>query len=290
MAAIPLSTVIGAPVSGLLLDLHGLAGLSGWQWLFIIEAVPAVVLGVVVLFYLTDRPADAAWLEPEERAWLTGAARSGAEAARGGASQLIPQGAVQSEGAGARASSTSALSPTTTALGFWLPQIVKAFGADQLPDRPRVRDPLCRRHRRHGVVGPAVRQAAWNARVTPPSRWPAPRSGLRFRRVVDDPTLKMVSLSFAAFGVFAMLPVFWTFPTAFLSGAAAAAGSPPINSIGNLAGFAGPFLMGWLKDVTGSFSAGLLLIAAFAVMAMIVVLLLHHDRTLERAPERQPAE
>jgi len=90
--------------------------------------------------------------------------------------------------------------------------------------------------------------------------------------------------------VFAVLPVFWTFPTAFLSGAAAAAGIAAINSIGNLAGFAGPFLMGWLKDMTGNFSAGLLLISAFAVVAMIVVLMLHHDAALERAPGRQPAE
>src|SRR5256714_7512563 len=70
MAAIPLSTVIGAPVSGLLLGLDGVVGLRGWQWLFVIEAVPALILSVVVFFYLTDRPADATWLEPDERAWL----------------------------------------------------------------------------------------------------------------------------------------------------------------------------------------------------------------------------
>src|SRR6185295_9339323 len=70
MAAIPLSTVIGAPVSGLLLNLHGLGGLKGWQWLFLIEAIPALLLSVVVFFYLTDRPADATWLAPDEREWL----------------------------------------------------------------------------------------------------------------------------------------------------------------------------------------------------------------------------
>src|ERR1700748_3736546 len=72
MAAIPLSTVIGAPISGLLLSLHGLGGLAGWQWLFIIEAVPALILSGVVFFYLTDRPADADWLAPDERNWLGG--------------------------------------------------------------------------------------------------------------------------------------------------------------------------------------------------------------------------
>jgi ACS family tartrate transporter-like MFS transporter len=97
--------------------------------------------------------------------------------------------------------------------------------------------------------------------------------------------MKMIALSVGAFGVFAVLPVFWTFPTAFLSGAAAAAGIAVINSIGNLAGFFGPFIMGWLKDVTGTFSAGLWAIAACAVMGMVIVLLLKHDTKLEQAPQ-----
>jgi MFS transporter, ACS family, tartrate transporter len=103
--------------------------------------------------------------------------------------------------------------------------------------------------------------------------------------LVDSAVLKMIALSFGAFGVFAVLPVFWTFPTAFLSGAAAAAGIAAINSIGNLAGFFGPFIMGWLKDVTGDFSAGLWAIAACAVMGLVIVLILPHDAALEEAPK-----
>jgi nitrate/nitrite transporter NarK len=106
--------------------------------------------------------------------------------------------------------------------------------------------------------------------------------GIAGSTLVDDPTLKMAALSVGAFGVFAVLPVFWTLPTAFLSGAAAAAGIAVINAIGNLAGFVGPFVMGWLKDATGGFSAGLWAISGAAVVAMVVVLLLHHDRRLER--------
>jgi nitrate/nitrite transporter NarK len=112
--------------------------------------------------------------------------------------------------------------------------------------------------------------------------------GIGASALVDEPILKMVALSIGAFGVFAVLPVFWTFPTAFLSGAAAAAGIAVINSIGNLAGFFGPFIMGWLREAAGNFASGLLVIAAFALLAMIVVLLLRHQSALEQAPEDQP--
>jgi MFS transporter, ACS family, tartrate transporter len=94
----------------------------------------------------------------------------------------------------------------------------------------------------------------------------------------------MLALCVAGFGIFACLPVFWTLPTAFLSAAAAAAGIAVINSIGNLAGFAGPFAMGWIKDATGSYTGGLLLLAGLGVLAMGIVLMLGHDDTLERAP------
>ena len=96
--------------------------------------------------------------------------------------------------------------------------------------------------------------------------------------------LKMIAICVAGFGIFASLPVFWTLPTAFLSGASAAAGIAAINSIGNLAGFAGPFAMGWIKDQTGSYAGGLLLLSALGVMAIGIVLALGHDSTLERAP------
>jgi ACS family tartrate transporter-like MFS transporter len=112
-------------------------------------------------------------------------------------------------------------------------------------------------------------------------------AGIAVSTVFDDPTLKMVSLCVAGFGIFANLPVFWTLPTAFLSGAAAAAGIAVINSIGNLAGFAGPFAMGWIKDHTGSYTGGLLLLAALGILAMGIVLLLGHTETSEQS--RTPA-
>src|SRR6201999_4257296 len=103
-------------------------------------------------------------------------------------------------------------------------------------------------------------------------------AGIAASAVLDDPTLKMIAFCVAGFGIFACLPVFWTLPTAFLSGAAAAAGIAVVNSIGNLAGFAGPFAMGWIKDHTGSYAGGLLLLAGLGIIAMGIVLALGHDQ------------
>ena len=113
-------------------------------------------------------------------------------------------------------------------------------------------------------------------------------AGIAVSTALDDPLLKMISLCVAGFGIFGCLPVFWTLPTAFLSGAAAAAGIAVINSIGNLAGFAGPFAMGWIKDHTGSYAGGLLLLAGLGIMAMGIVLALGHDEKLERVPAAVP--
>lgn len=113
-------------------------------------------------------------------------------------------------------------------------------------------------------------------------------AGIAASTAFADPTLKMIALCIAGFGIFACLPVFWILPTAFLSGAAAAAGIAVINSIGNLAGFAGPYAMGWIKDHTGSYTGGLLLLAGRGVIATGIVLTLGHDSSLERAPRALP--
>jgi ACS family tartrate transporter-like MFS transporter len=101
---------------------------------------------------------------------------------------------------------------------------------------------------------------------------------------VDDPLFKMILLTIGAFGVFASLPIFWTLPTAILSGASAAAGIAVINSIGNLSGYFGPFVIGWIKDATGSFVWGLVAVAACSLVALVITLALGHDISLETAP------
>lgn len=283
MAAIPLSSVVGAPISGLLLDLHGFAGMAGWQWMFIIEAAPAVVLSFVTFFYLTDRPKDATWLKDEERTWL--ADRLTAEEAQ--RKKVVHFSIVQ-----------ALVNPKVLALslvyfgavsgnygvGFFLPQIVKGFGLTNAMTGIVTAIPYVvgtigmvwysrrsdRKQERRGHVAVALVIAA---------------AGIAISTLFDNPALKMLALSISAFGVFSCLPVFWTLPTAFLSGASAAAGIAIINSVGNLAGFTGPYAMGWIKDRTGSYTGGLLSIAGCIVMALVLVLILRHDSRLERPPE-----
>ncbi len=284
MAAIPLSSVLGFPVSGMILGMDGVAGLAGWKWLFLIEAAPAIVLSIVVWFYLTDRPAEAKWLLPDERAWL--------------AQRLSAEARQKQEVHGLSALRTL-IDPkvlllslmyfgavaTNYGTAFWLPQIVKGFGGlsnvqvgfvSAIPYLV-------------ATVGMILWSRSSDAKLE--RKWHAiipfvmAAIGIAGSTLVQDPMLKMAALTFGIFGVFAVLPVFWTFPTSFLSGAAAAAGIAAINSIGNLAGFFGPFAMGWFKDMTGSFSAGLWFIAGCAVMGMVCVIILKHDTKLESAPE-----
>jgi D-galactonate transporter len=282
MAAIPLSSAIGAPVSGMILGLHGVGGLDGWQWLFIIEAAPAVLLGGVTYFYLTDRPDDAPWLAPDERAWLTNrlqAERRQREAVH----QLSVAQAVGNPRILALALVYFGLVAANYGISFWLPQIIKQFGLSNLATGWVTAIPYaigagfmvwygrrsdCRTERKgHAAVALAIAAA-----------------GIAASTLTGNPTLTVVAFIVGACGVFGALPVFWTLPTAVLSGSAAAAGIAVINSIGNLSGFVGPYAMGWIKDATGSFTGGLLLIAALALAAMVIVLALGHDAALERAP------
>jgi MFS transporter, ACS family, tartrate transporter len=284
MAAIPLSSVIGAPVSGLLLNMDGAAGLAGWQWLFILEAVPALLLSAVVFFYLTDRPAGAHWLAPEERAWLAGRLEAERRLREASKSFSVWQ-ALGDTRVLLLACVYFGVVAANYGLSFFLPQIVRDFGLSFtvtgfVTAIPYVvgtismvwwgrRSDRMRERKEH--VGLAALVAG---------------AGIAASTLIADPTGKMIALSIAGFGIFAVLPVFWTLPTTFLSGAAAAGGIAIINSIGNLAGFVGPYVMGTIKDSTGSFTVGLLAIAALPILAMLIALSLPHDAELETLPER----
>jgi MFS transporter, ACS family, tartrate transporter len=282
MFAIPISTVIGAPISGLVLNLEGVAGLHGWQWMFIIEAVPALAMTFIVWFYLTDRPLEAHWLHQEESAWL----QDRLDAERRNRESIVHLTWLR-----------SLRDPRVIALGFvymgmnipqyglsfFLPQIVKAFGGlsnfeigvvTALPY----------------VVG-AVGMILWGRHSdrTRERKWHVvvPLAvivlGLALAAVTPSPTVKMLWLCIAGFGFFAVLPVFWTLPTALLSGTAAAAGIAAVNSIGNLGGYFGPQIFGLLRDATRTDLAGLMFLAGCAVVGIVIVLVLGHNPALERA-------
>jgi D-galactonate transporter len=282
MFAIPVSTVIGAPISGLILNLEGVAGLHGWQWMFVIEAVPALLMAVVVWFYLTDRPGEARWLLPDERRWL----QNRLEAERNNRESLVHLSWLQ-----------SLRDPRVIALGFvymgcnipqyglsfFLPQIVKAFGGlsnfetglvTALPYAVgAVGMILWSRHsdrtgerKFHAVIPLAVIVV-----------------GLGAASVIADPVIKMAFLCLAGFGFFAVLPVFWTLPTSFLSGTAAAAGIAAVNSIGNLGGYFGPQIFGLLRDRSGGDLVSLVFLAGCALVGIVIVLALGHNPALEHA-------
>ncbi|MGB6541707.1 MAG: MFS transporter [Xanthobacteraceae bacterium] len=282
MAAIPASSAIGAPISGLILGMNGIGGLDGWQWLFIIEAAPAVLLGCVTYFYLTDRPADAHWLAADERTWLSDrldAERRQREAAH----NLSVWEAMLNPRVWALALVYFGTVACNYGVGFWLPQIIKAFGLSNAMTGWVTAIPY--------AIGAVFMvwygyhsDATGERKAHTAIALLIAAAGIAGSTLTGNPTLTIIAFTIGACGVFGSLPVFWTLPTAVLSGTAAAAGIAVINSIGNLAGFAGPYAMGWIKDATGSFTGGLLLIAALAVAAMAIVLVLSHDPALEKTP------
>ena len=279
--AVPLSTVIGAPISGLLLGLDGMMGLKGWQWLFIIEGIPSVLLGIVSWFYLTDRPEKANWLTPEQKAWLS--AKLEAETATKQAAKHLSLGQALS--------SPKVIMLSLVYFGFvgalygmqfWLPQIVKAFGLSNAQTGFVTAIPFlfgtvamilwarhsdATRERVAHVGGPLLLTAA----------------ALGVSSYLTDPVATMVMLTIAAIGVFCTFAVFWTLPTAGLSGTAAAGGIALINSIGNLAGFGGPYLVGWVKDATGNTSTGLLVLSLLPLAAGLLVFFGGHNSKTEFA-------
>ncbi|MFM0097610.1 MFS transporter [Paraburkholderia nemoris] len=279
MAAIPLSTVIGGPISGALLSMDGRGGLAGWQWVYLIEALPALVLSFGVLFYLTDKPADATWLAKDERDWLV--ARQAQEREHREAVRTFSvKEALFNPRVLAVALIYFGANATNYGLSFFLPQIVKSFGLTNLQTGFVTSLPY--------IVG-VVSMIYWGRHSDRKleRKWHVAiallvaAGGIAAAAGLDNPVQKMIALSIAGFGIFGCLPVIWTLPAAFLSGAAAAGGIAAVNSLGNLAGFFGPYAMGWIKDSTGGFGAGLLCLSGAGLVGVAAVLLLHHDTALE---------
>ncbi len=283
MVAIPISTVIGAPISGLLLNLEGTLGLHGWQWIFLLEALPALFLSVAVYFYLTDRPREAAWLTAEESGWLQ--ARLDAERAHRESRHSISwRRAVVDRRVWGFGFVYMGLNIPQYGLSFFLPQIVKAFGdLSYLQITLITAIPY--------AVG-AVGMILWSRSSdrTGERKWHTVIPllcicvGMLAAAALPNPALRMACFCVAGFGFFAVYASFWAMPTAILSGTGAAAGIAAINSIGNLGGYFGPQVFGLVKDRTGGDAGGLLFFAACALVGAGIVLVLGHDSSLERAP------
>ncbi len=287
LLAVPVSSLIGAPVSGYILGLDGALGLAGWQWLFLIEAVPALVMAFVVLMALPDRPEQASWLESDERTWLT-RQLDGERRQREGVRDYSIFQALTNRRVLILSLVYFGDMAGLYALGFWLPQIIKSFGLSNAQTGLVTAVPYF-----VGAVGMVL--WSWSSdrrrerKLHVASALVVLAIGLAGSAYAQGLDVKLAWLCVTAVGVFATEATFWTLPTAFLSGTAAAAGIAVINSIGNLAGFLGPYAMGALKDATNSFAPGLFAIAALAVVGFVIMMVLPHLET-ERHVQPEPAE
>jgi len=270
LIGIPLSTVVGAPISGLLLgSMQGGAGLANWQWLFILEALPSVALGVVALFYLTDRPKDAAWLTVAERGALQ-AELDREEAQRGATREMTAWKTLHHPRVIVLGLAYFGIVTALYGLGFWLPQIIDAFGVGVVTTGFLTALPY--------IVGVAA-MVVWSKRADRTGTHArhtiaacgVAAGGLAAAAVLQAPTTLMLAFTVACAGTMAIFPVFWALPTTFLSRSAAAAGIALVNSIGNLAGFAGPFLVGWIKETSGDYSWALLALALGPVLSAVLI-------------------
>ncbi|MFE6935973.1 MFS transporter [Streptomyces sp. NPDC057699] len=290
----PLTTVIGAPLAGWFINQHGLFGLEGWRVMFLGVSIPAILLGVVAWFYLIDKPADAKWLTPEERDWLTeelAAENSG----KAGADEKTGHGK-----AALKAAFTNSRVWTLAliyfgfiyglyALAFFLPTIINGF-QEQFGTTFSVMDKALitaipylpaaivlffwsRHATRHGVrtwhiAGPAVVGGI----------------SIPVALYMGSPAATVAVITVTACAIFAALPVFWSVPSQFLTGATAAAGIALINTAGNVAGFAAGYVTGWLKDFSGAYYLPLFLVGAFMLMSAALMLWLA-DRSKGRGAD-----
>jgi MFS family permease len=274
----PLTTVIGAPLAGALMLQHGVFGLEGWRFMYLGVSIPAIIIGVVAWFYLSDRPSEAKWLTVAEKEWLTGALAREA----------------QSTTAGQHVSAWKALGNGRVwmlsliyfgfiyglyALGFFLPTIIKGFEGQfgtkfdvfqqglitAIPYLPAavVLWLWSRDATRRGVK-------TWHIAI------PAAVGGVSIpvALATNSPVATVAVITVTACAIFAALPNFWTVPTRFLTGAAAAAGIALINTVGNIAGFAAGYVTGALKDWTGSYMVPMFVVGGFMILSAVLMVVL----------------
>jgi len=277
MTATAIAGVIGGPVSGVLLTLHGVAGLAGWQWLFLLEGLPAIFLGFVVLIYLCDCPEQAQWLEPEELLWLQEKLQLESEQKN----QRHKSYTLLQAFANPKVWLLSLIYFTLViglyGVSFWLPQIIKGFSGFSnlwvgfISGIPYL----------VGAIGMIFvgshsdKTGERYAHVAIPAFIGA--LGLLLSAYFHDSAIALATLSLAALGIWSALGPFWALPTAFLSGTAAAGSYALINSVGNLGGFVGPYVIGLVKDATHSFTGGLLFLSAALLVGGILTLVMRHE-------------
>jgi len=273
---IPLSSVIGAPLSGALLSLNGVFGIAGWRWLFLLEGLPPMLLGAFCLFMLCDRPEEATWLKPAEREWIVGVLRAEDTAQR----RRTPQAFLAAFGDGgvwAFAIAYVGINMGIYGITLWLPQIIKPLGFSNFVTSLLTTIPY---------LLTAIAMILWarNSDRMKERRWHVTipcvvaSAGLIASAHAGNPWLGFAAITVAAIGIIGLLSIFWSLPSAMLSGSAAACGIALINSVGNLGGFAGPYLIGYLREATNSFQVALSVLAIFPLIASAILFTVTRQR------------
>ncbi|MFF7709183.1 MFS transporter [Pseudomonas sp. NPDC007930] len=289
LLGIPTASIFGSPLSGWLLTLHGVAGLESWQLLLVMEALPAVLLGIACLFVLVDTPSQARWLSAREKHWLSAQLAQEQRSIAASHGNTL-RGALTNPKVFVLAAINFCCIVGSVGIGIWMPQIIKSLGMAS------------------GTVGliaalpyllGAVVMTLW-ARLANRSarRMPYVVSALAFAActlvaagLIDQPLLKITCLSLTVASILAFQATFWALPSSFLTGRAAAGGLALIVSIGNLGGFAGPFTIGLIKDATQSFSGPFYAVAGILLLGTCLMLVLGDParRQPKAQAEGQPA-
>lgn len=286
LLGIPTANIFGSPLSGWLLEMHDIMGLKNWQFLLVAEALPAVLLGIACLFVLVDNPAKAKWMSAREKSWLNDQLTQEQQAI-GATHGSTLKSALTNPKVFTLAVINFCCIVGSVGIGIWMPQIIKSLGMQNTTVGLVAALPY--------ILG-AVTMTIWS-RLANRSKQPLPYvvSALAFAAVslvaaalIDNPVLKITSLAFAVASILAFQATFWAIPSTILTGRAAAGGLALIVSIGNLGGFAGPFMIGLIKDATQSYSGPFFAVAAILMIGTCLMLWLGDPA--HRQPKKQPAE
>jgi ACS family tartrate transporter-like MFS transporter len=264
----PVANAVASIVSAAILEMDGVLGIKGWQWIFLIEAVPAVLLGLVVLKAMTDRPARADWLDAEEKTWLQTRIESENRAVESAGHLTLFRALADPR---VLALSAMYLMSVTANYGivFFMPQIIKGIGLSNMMTGVVSSIPY--------VIG-TIGLIAWG--------WSSDRNNERRWHLIAASTVGALGLAFAAWsgasywallgmsaatiGIYGSRAAFWPMPSLFLTGTAAAGAIAMINATGNLGGYFGPFIVGWIRESTHSFEAGLYFLAACSLGCAVI--------------------
>jgi len=269
MTATPIAGVIGGPVSGFLLRMNGVSGLAGWQWLFLIEGIPAIILGFVTLIYLPDKPKQAAWLGTDEKNWIVSRLDRESEIVRRTGHHTLGL-ALRSPRVWTLALVYFSLVMPFYGISLWLPQIVQTLsGMSDLLVGFVSAIPYMAAAIGMVFIGRSSDQRR-ERRVHSAAALFVGSVGLAAAALLKGPAADLAALALAAVGVWGALGPFWAMSSEFLSGTGAAAGIALINSVGNLGGFLGPYLVGVVRKQTDSFALALLTLALFPLIGAIV--------------------